>query len=98
MKDIDFENLLKKVMEVKRIPEIKGSFHIYQKKVSVTIDGVFYDLSKEIPDHIWRLGVGDNIHMINHPKINWQIRSALSKEVNRIIATMLNRTDIRIML
>lgn len=79
--------------------DISGNFSLWAKRIIIIVNNVKYDLSKEIPDNIWRLGVPDGKeYLLDHPYVNWKIRTELSKEVNKIVAKMLNRDDIRIIL
>lgn len=77
---------------------ITGEYKLYAKKIVVVINDVEHDLSSQIPDYIWRIGVGDNIRNLSHPIIRWRIRKKLSKIVNRIVRRMLHKKNVRIIL
>ena len=78
--------------------ELSGEFALYAKRITVTINGVKHDFSEKIPEHIWRIGVGDNINNLNDPNINYRIRCELSREINRLVKEFLGRKDIEIIL
>ena len=77
---------------------ITGTFSLYRKYVRVIINGVEHDLSNEIPIEVWRKGVGDNIHNLNNPEINWAIRVELSNHVNKIVKEITGMSNIQIIL
>ena len=76
--------------------KITGEYSVYNKTVFVVINGEMFDLSNKIPEHIWRIGVGDNIYNLNNPVISWRIRKKLSKILNGIVRRMLHKRNVRI--
>lgn len=76
-----FEKVASTIKE-RTIKTLEGKFSIFKKELVLIINGIEHNLSSSISDEIWRKGVGDNIYMINHPEVNFEIRVELSKVAN----------------
>lgn len=77
----------------------KSHFSLWKKEVILVLDGIgTFDLSKEIPENLWRLGCDGNDFNLNNPEINWKIRVEISKFVDNWIKENLGQEDIRIVM
>ena len=78
----------------------KSSFSIWKKEfIFVPENGIVYDLSKEIPDKLWRPSyIKNDYDMMNNPETNWKIRCGISEFVNKYVKETLGLENVRIVL
>ena len=80
--------LIEKIMtEIndRAIKTLDGRLSLYKKELVIIINGVEHNLSSSVGDDVWRKNVGDNIHNLNNPQVNYEIRVELSKIANAYV-------------
>lgn len=77
-----------------KIPEIRGEFSIHEKRIILTIDENIHDISRLVPENVWRPRHVEGTGYLLNPKINYDIRVELSKIANDYIKKFYPNVDI----
>lgn len=74
--------------------KISGIFSIWHKYLIVKINDDEHDISNLVNVDTWRMLCDGDDSNINHPQINWAIRTELSKVATNYLREVLRRDDV----